>query len=66
MQQSDYLMLVSNYSLALLDAHSPDERLRVIDEIADDRALAAGILMLLSEQLSPLLPDVQLQEVQIQ
>lgn len=64
MQPSDFLILIHDYSLLLLDAPTPAERESIAVEIADDPDLASGILMLLSEQIFPLLPDVQ--EVPVQ
>lgn len=54
-----FIQLVQDYSVALLDAPTPDQRTAIADEIADDAALAVAVLMLLSEQILPLLPDVQ-------
>jgi len=64
MESSDFLILIHDYSIALLDAPTPADRESIADEIAADSDLASGILMLLSEQIFPLLPNVQ--EVQVQ
>ena len=56
MESSDLIDLIRDYSVALLDAPNGDERAQLCDEIAADPDLAAGILMLLSEQINPLLP----------
>jgi hypothetical protein len=57
MEWSEFLILIHDYGIALLDAHTSDERQSIADEIALDSDLASGILMLLSEQIFPLLPD---------
>lgn len=59
MLQSDFITLVQEYSVSLLDASSGAEREAIAGEIADDPELATAVLMLLSEQIFPVLPDVQ-------
>lgn len=54
-----FIQLVQDYSVDLLDALTLDQRTAIADEIANDAALAAAVLMLLSEQILPLLPNVQ-------
>jgi len=53
------LTLIKDYSILLLDAPTPAQRESVADEIANDPALAAAVIMLLSEQIFPIYPEPQ-------
>lgn len=59
--QSHFLALIQDYATILLDAPDSDQRVEISYEIAEDHDLAASILMLLAEQIHPLLPPPDMQ-----
>lgn len=56
MTEAELADLVEKTCIALLDAADADERARIVDGIVLNRRVAATVIMLLSEEVAPVMP----------